>query len=310
MIIDAHLDTILQLQKYPSLRKIYDSHCDYQRLCKYLDVAFFAVFIHPRKYAACPLPELMRYFGTFKQDLSRNRDLVELLLYKEQLKSSKSKILLGVEGGDFIGDDQELLTLMQALGLRFLGLTWNHDNQLAAACGSQQGLTSWGKQVIKQCNDLDIIVDLAHASERSFWNALAVSNQPIMVSHAACNACHSHRRNLNDHQLKELGRAGGVVGITFVKDFLASHDPDLDDIVRHIVHAVEVAGIDAVGIGSDFDGAEVAALKGVEDLPFLWLRLREAGFSQEELDKIAGDNFLRFLQGLLPNKEKGHTSRF
>lgn len=303
MIIDAHLDTALLLRRQPTLRSLTDSHCDLLRLQQYLDVAFFAIFIHPEDYADCQLREMVDMWVRLRRDLRANTDLVEPLLYKEQLSEPGAKVLLGAEGGGFLGNRESLLPLFFDRGLRFLGLTWNMDNQLAAACGNSGGLTGLGQKVVRLCNRLHVAVDAAHLSEDGFWQLLEESERPIMVSHAACAALLPHKRNLTDSQLRALGQAGGVIGVTFVRDFLRAEEADLSDVVRHIAHAVEVAGIDAVGIGSDFDGADIAGLRGVQDLPFLWQALAEAGFSQEEIDKISGENFRLFLQKVLPTRE-------
>ncbi|MGI5891331.1 MAG: dipeptidase [Bacillota bacterium] len=303
MIIDAHLDTALWLREHQSLCSLADIHCDFERLHKYVDIAFFAIFIHPQRYAACQIGEMMNILAKLSEDIKNHEHLVKMLLYKEQLLTKGNKILVGAEGGGFLAGDKALLSLFYTLGLRFLGLTWNYDNHLSAACGQNGGLTALGKQVVRQCNDLGILLDAAHISSRGFWELLAESQSPIIVSHAACSACHEHIRNLDDKQLTALGKNHGVIGITFVKDFLSDKEAGIEEIVRHIIHAVEVAGIDAVGIGSDFDGADPAGLRGVEDLPLLWSALAEAGFNGDEIDKIRGGNFYRVLQEVLAEKE-------
>lgn len=310
MRIDAHCDTVSWLNQFDSLRELPESHSDFSRLSQELELAFFAFFIDARKYRGREAEKALALLEKFLAQTEEHADLVEPLLWREQLekKAEKSWVLIAAEGGEILGDEAVLLPLWYRLGLRSLGFTWNLRNQLADGCWEEWGLSNLGKKVLAACNARGIIPDAAHIAGRGFEQMLALSSKPIIVSHAACDSLCSHPRNLSDEQLKALARQGGVLGITFVADFLHPQGGGLEDLIRHIIHGVEKAGIDHIGIGSDFDGAHLCrGINGVEDLPLLWQALEKAGFNQKEIAKIQGGNFLRILQQTLPshNQEQG-----
>jgi len=192
------------------------------------------------------------------------------------------------------------------LGVRALGLTWNHPNQLAVGVGQGvkgEGLSEFGKRVVREMNRLHMVVDLAHINEQGFNDAINMSDVPVIVSHANTRALHDHPRNLSDEQLRVLSSNGGVVGLTFYPDFIAPADATLDKLVDHFIHAAEVAGVDHIGLGSDFDGIDkvIGGLEDVTGLPRLVEALCKRGFSVEEVDKITSKNFIRVLKDILPS---------
>lgn len=306
MRIDAHCDTAGHLLKNSSLRLLPEAHWDYWRLQKEMDIVFMAIFFHPRRTIKAKARSL-DLMEKLRQDIEDNSDLVRTLLWREELDDTDKRtfLLCGLEGGEALGDNINNLRLFFRQGLRFLGLTWNEDNLLAGGALGDAPLSALGRKVIEECGKLGILVDGAHLCQRSFWQALeALKGRKMIVSHTACSACFPHRRNLNDGQLQGLAKAGGVVGITFCRDFLADK-ASLNDYLRHLEHAVEVAGIDHVGIGSDFDGADLPeGIRGGEDMPLLWQALQKRGFSDEEIAKIGGGNFLAVLQEVLPPRPK------
>jgi len=307
MRIDAHCDTAGFLLKNSSLRNLPEAHWDYQRLQREMDIAFMAIFFHPQRYAGRAKAETLTLMEKLQKDIGDNADLVRSLFWREELQEADERtfLLCGLEGAEALEDDIDNLHLFFAQGLRFLGLTWNENNTLAGGAAGGGPLTAWGRQVIAECGELGILVDGAHLCKQSFWQVLEVlGDKRFIVSHTACGDCFKHRRNLSDEQLRALSKAGGVVGITFCRDFLADK-ASLDDYLHHLEHAIEIAGIDHVGIGSDFDGADLPdGFKGGEDMPLLWQALQKRGFSDEDIAKIAGRNFLKVLQEVLPQKTK------
>lgn len=305
MRIDAHCDTADWLNTVKSLRNLYESHNDYSRMYDYLDIAFCAIFFNPHKFWY-QLPEKALVLGErLICDIEKNRDLVELLQWQDQLedKKSQTKLILALEGGELLGNEGELLPLWYRLGLRSLGLTWNYRNQLGDGCFENGGLSRLGKKIVTECNKLGIIVDGAHLSEVGFWDLSKINTRPFIISHGACFELLPHPRNLKDQQLRELKEQRSVIGITFVKDFLRKDNACVEDVVRHILHVIEIAGIDCVGIGSDFDGAQLCdCLTGSQDLPLLWQKLALAGLDDQSLHQIMGGNFLRVLKENLPGR--------
>lgn len=305
MRIDAHLDTALWLAQ-GDIRSAPQAAADFERMAANLDIAFLAVFVHPEK-SAWPAGDGLRLLTCLLDALAENADLAQPLLWREDLSLPFDgvKALITAEGGELLGDSAELLGLWYERGLRNLGLTWNGANQLAAGCAAAGGLTPLGRRVVRECNRMGILVDAAHLAAKGFWQLLQASERPIIVSHAACAALRPHPRNLTDAQIRALAAQRGVLGITFADLFLAEQAPTLADVVAHIVHAVEIGGIDCVGIGSDFDGADMPrGLESVEKLPDLYAALVQAGFRAEEVAKICGGNFYRLLQENLPPKGK------
>jgi len=151
---------------------------------------------------------------------------------------------------------------------------------------------------------LGIIVDAAHLNRQSYADLLQTVQKPFIVSHTCCDAVHQHLRNLTDEQLRALAGKGGVAGITFARKFIGGAE-DMGMLGRHIAHAVNIAGIEHVGIGSDFDGTDlVYGIDGMQDWQKLDDLLKKQGFTAFERDKILGNNFLRILKEIMPAEEK------
>jgi len=203
--------------------------------------------------------------------------------------------LPAVEGGDTIKSLDDLTPFLSRKPA-FFGLTWNHDNALAGGCrGNGGGLTPLGREAVETLESAGTVIDLAHASEQTFWDVLSIAKKPPVVTHACCHSLCPHPRNLTDTQLKALAEAGGVLGITFYPLFLTgSNKASFADVSRHIEHAVNVMGAEGVGLGSDFDGCDVLpdGLGGVEDVPAL---LDSLPLGHKTKTLVAGINFLRTL---------------
>ena len=196
--------------------------------------------------------------------------------------------------------DLGVLRVLYRLGVRLLTLTWNQRNQIADGIGESRtasGLTEFGLKVIDEMNDLGMLIDVSHLSETGFWDVIKRSKTPIVASHSNCYALCSHLRNLKDEQIKALTDKDGVIGITFVPNFLTQEKRKtaVKDVVSHIDYLVEKAGIDYVGLGSDFDGTGglPLGLEGVNKIPNITAELLNRGYMEGEIEKILGGNFLR-----------------
>ena len=219
-----------------------------------------------------------------------------------QLKSEGRKaIMLGIENGYAIGKDLHLLEdFFKKFGIVYMTLCHNGNNDI---CGSARpregeplmGVTAFGADVIRKMNRLGIMVDLSHASERSFYDALEMSTEPIVCSHSSCRALCDHPRNLTDDQMRKLADKGGVMQITFYNGFLRTDgQASILDAVAHLNHAVQVMGIAHVGIGTDFDGdGGVPGLASASELINLTRRLLRERYSEADLRLIWGGNWLR-----------------
>jgi len=222
----------------------------------------------------------------------------------KQLSTAKIGVLLSVEGGEILGQSLFLLDIIFELGVRALGLTWNQRNAIGDGIGekTQSKLTQFGEKVIQRMNELGMLIDVSHLNEAGFWHVLDLSTQPIIASHSCAYALCPHSRNLTDEQLKALAAKGGVVGVNFYPQFLTTaSQASLVDVVRHIQHIAQVAGVEVIGLGSDFDGIEQVptGLDGADKYPALAHALERAGFTDEEIEKIMYKNFMRILTDVL-----------
>ncbi len=229
-------------------------------------------------------------------DLARTPD--ELL----QLKSKGLRaVMRGIENGYAIGRDLHNVERYRRMGVVYMTLCHNGDNDICDAASRSNaehgGLSDFGREVVKEMNRTGMMVDLSHAAETSFYDVLAASSQPVVCSHSSARALCNHPRNLTDDQFRALARAGGVAQVTLYHGFLREQgEAGIADAMNHLLHMIDVAGIDHVGIGTDFDGdGGVRGLASASELLNLTLRLQAAGFGDEEIQKIWGGNFLRVM---------------
>ena len=215
-------------------------------------------------------------------------------------REGRRALMLGIENGYAIGDDLSRIAHFRQRGVVYMTLCHNGDNDLCdSARGAEEhgGLSEFGRQAIREMNRVGMMVDLSHAAESSFYQAIEVSGTPIVCSHSSARALCDHPRNLTDDQLRALAASGGVVQTCLYDGFLRKEGgATVDDAVRHICHMVDVAGIDHVGIGTDFDGdGGVIGCADASEIINLTRRLLAEGFSQEDVAKLWGQNFLRVM---------------
>ena len=218
-------------------------------------------------------------------------------LWQNKSKGIKS-IVKGIENGYAVGLDIDNVDRFRSRGVAYMTLCHNGDNDI---CDSHRGnnehngLSEFGKRVVERMNKTGMMVDLSHASEKSFWDALECSSKPVICSHSSSRALCDHTRNLTDDQMRALARSGGVAQVCLYSGFLKKDgNATVEDAVRHIMHMIDVMGVDHVGIGSDFDGG--GGLPGLEDASWfisLTERLMAEGLSDSDLSLVWGANFLK-----------------
>ncbi len=267
-------------------------------------------------------------------------------------KEHKIAALMGIEGGHAIEDSLRLLRDFYALGVRYMTLTHFNTNNWADAQGDfddpkvpkHNGLTPFGKDVVREMNRLGMMIDISHTADKTFYDAIEVSTAPVIASHSSCRAVDSHTRNMTDDMLRALAKNGGTIQINFECSYLSERylqytkdhaadtqkimaelrkmdDPaaraeaiakfraenavknptaTIADVVAHIDHAVKIAGIDHVGIGTDFDGSSCipADLNSYAKFPALTRALLEKGYSADDIKKIYGGNTLRVMRAV------------
>lgn len=313
LVVDGHCDTILEIirgkRKLGQLNG--EGHIDLVRMKEGgVKVQFFAAFIETVFKPYHSLTRALQLIDAFYTEMADYGDAIVpgfgMKQIRKDLKEGKIIAVLGIEGGEALNGDLAVLRMLNRLGVRSIGLTWNQRNNIADGVGesvTRGGLTEFGRQVICEMNRLGMIVDLAHISEPGFWDALELSNKPVMVSHANCAALCGHPRNLSDSQIKALAQKGGVLGVSFVPDFLGRGRSSVEEFLDHVDHVAALVGTEVIALGSDFDGIDVTA-SGLEDCrcyPSITAKLLERGYTEKEIRNIMGENFFRLMEKVIVN---------
>jgi len=212
--------------------------------------------------------------------------------------------LLALEGAEGLEGSFAALRLLHRLGLRMLGLTWNDANWAADGVMEPRGggLTRAGRELVRACNELGIIVDVSHLSERAFWEAMETGERPVVASHSNARSVCGHPRNLTDDQIRAIIDAGGLIGLTFVPWFIREGEPSgPEDLIPHIEKVLELGGERHLALGSDYDGIDrhVPGLDGPRGTARL-LELLAGRYGEELAEAIARGNAFRFLSNQLP----------
>lgn len=306
-VFDGHCDTILEVLNHKrSLgSRTLVGHLDIPRMKEGgVDVQFFAVFIEDIYKPDRSLKRTLQLIDCFYKEIEKNQDDISLVTNYNQIgevnSAGKIAAILSIEGGEALEGDLGVLRVLYKLGVRLLTLTWNQRNQIADGIGESRtgsGLTKFGLKVIDEMNRLGMLIDVSHLSETGFWDVIKRSKAPIVASHSNCYALCPHLRNLKDKQIKALADKGGVIGITFVPNFLTQEKrkTTVGDVVKHIDYLVEKVGVDYIGLGSDFDGTGglPLGLEGVDKVPNITGELLDRGYKEKDIKKILGENFLR-----------------
>ena len=244
-------------------------------------------------------------FDKIGQIVEKNADAVALARTPDELwqnkRAGKKSIMLGIENGLALEGDLQNIRHFHERGIVYITLCHNGDNDICdSARGSQthNGVSAFGEKVIREMNRLGIMVDLSHAHEKSFYDALDISETPIVCSHSSARALCDHPRNLTDDQMRALARKGGVCQITLYHGFLLKEgEATILDAMRHLDHAIQVMSIDHVGLGTDFDGdGGIRGLADASELTLFTRQLLARRYSEQDIQKIWGGNFLRVMQ--------------
>ena len=250
-------------------------------------------------YAEERLKEVIRQeqLNPTRMGIARTPD--DLLRLKQ---AGKKAIFLGIENGYALGKDVNNVRKFCDMGVSYITLCHNGDNDLcdsARGKGEWKGLSPLGKQMVAEMNRLGVMVDISHAAESTFYDVLACSRYPIIASHSSACALCNHPRNLTDDQLKAIAGQGGVVQLCLYKGFIneEAEKASVSDAIRHINHMVDLIGVEHVGIGSDFDGdGELIGCRASNELINITMHLLKEGYSETDISRIWGGNFLRVMR--------------
>ena len=356
IVVDAHADTPQRLffeTGFDLGARHENGDVDIPRMREGgLDAQFFSIWVPSSvtgppavKRALALIDEVREAVRMHPQDLVLATTAADV---RRGVAERKIAALMGIEGGHIIDDDLRVLRSFAALGVRYLTLTHFLNNNWADSSTDKpahNGLTPFGRDVVRELNRLAMLVDVSHVSDKTFYDALDATRAPVIASHSSCRAISNHLRNMTDDMLRALAKNGGVIMINYEVSYLseeyrqasATRDRDVvaqfnemekkcggheacvtlsndrlnrelmeagrlprvswETIVEHIDHAVKVAGVDHVGLGSDFDGATMPI--GMEDaakLPRITDALLKKGYSEEDVAKILGGNVLRVME--------------
>ena len=350
-LLDSHCDTpshILRLRDLAVDDKY--AHVDFPKLRRGgVDGAFFALYTPASLSESESYVHASKLLAGVRRVLEFHKDKARLATDRSEAYQNKAdglfSIFLGLENGAALGNSLDRIEEFYEAGVRYITLCHSRNNQICDSCaegGGWNGLSKFGKDVVRVMNRLGMLVDVSHISDSSFYDVLETSSKPVVATHSCCRALCEHPRNMTDAMIKDLAAAGGVIQINFYPLFLDSGfkhvleqsgimeygeriesefiaDPasstkraawnkvqdELNALARpsykliadHIDHVVSLVGIEHVGIGSDYDGIEVTP-QGMEDIsrmPVLFEEFRNRGYTDNDLSKIASDNFFRIL---------------
>ena len=354
IVVDTHDDTTQRFLdgKFDIAQRHAEGSIDLPRMREGgLDAIFFSIWL-PSKItgtdavsrALAQIEAVRDQVRTHPKDLSLATTAAEV---RASHQEGKIAALMGVEGGHMINSDLDVLRKFASLGVRYMTLTHSGNDEWADSSTDKpahNGLTDFGKDVVREMNRLGVIVDISHVSDKTFYDALEISKAPMIASHSSCRAICDAPRNMTDQMMKDLAAKGGVVQINYHVGFLSQEfrnaekaNPEINKaigqevqkrcgdneacqllegdrltrqyveqgklprvdwtkIIEHIDHAVKVAGVDHVGLGSDFDGANMPY--GMEDaskLPKITDALLKKGYSEGDVKRILGENTLRVM---------------
>lgn len=251
-----------------------------------------------REYADLQLSRIRKMVDDNRESVGLAWTPDEVLqLRKEGMKA----IMQGIENGYAIGRDLSLLKHYRDQGVIYMTLCHNGDNEIcdsARGKGEHGGLSAFGREVVREMNHLGIMIDLSHASEKTFYDVLECSSVPVICSHSSVRRICDVPRNLTDEQMKALAEKGGVMQITFYKGFLTEKgEASIEDILKHLRHAIAVMGVEHVGIGTDFDGdGGVSGCAAANELVNLTRLMMDDGLTEDKIRLIWGENFLRVMR--------------
>ena len=264
--------------------------------------------------------------AAFHRLIDANAGAVRALTTRADLDGDGIGLMLSLEGVEPLGADPSLIDAFWALGVRMVGLTWNRRNAFADGAAERGGLSTLGEELVDRLVTLGAIIDLAHASERTFWEVLErADGAAVLISHACCRAVCDTPRNPSDEQLRAISERGGILGVMALPSVVDPAQPTIERLVDHVDHAVDVMGIDHVGLGGDFvrqlfasGAATISArertlapagsdvrrgmdeLPGPEAYPALVDALNRRGYRGERLEAILSRNLVRFFNEALP----------
>ena len=328
IVVDTHIDTTMMLGRegwdfmvrHQPTKGEDSSHVDLPRAREGgLDAAFFSIYMAGTITGPEAVKRSLVLIDHVRSLAEKHPNEIVLATTAAEVraahKAGKFAALMGMEGGHMIDDNLAVLRDYQRLGVRYLTLSHSVNTNWSDSSGDtpkHNGLTDFGKDVVRELNRLGMLVDISHVSDKTFWDAMETSKAPLVASHSSLRSISGHPRNMTDDMIRALGGKGGVIMINYSRSFLSdelyqaglrnvppAERPTVswEKIVEHIDHAVKLVGATHVGLGSDFDGTTVPdGMDDVSMLPKITAALLEKGYSEQDVKNILGENILRLLE--------------
>lgn len=315
---DMHCDTVSKLFSLETEEKeasLYQNSChlDLQRMKKagYL-LQNFALFVDREEF-----PDLtaqgFTLLSLYEREMEKNKELIRSVFCYEDIwknqRAGRMSSLLTLEEGGILQGSSKLLQEFYARGVRLVTLTWNYPNEIGYPhkdTNPAHGLTTRGRELVEEMEELGILIDVSHLSDAGFYDVAECTSKPFVASHSNARAVCNASRNLTDDMIRILGERGGVTGLNFYPDFLTlpiagqENPGTIAAVAAHAKHIVNVGGIEVLGLGSDFDGIDGhKELPGVQAVVLLLDAFAKEGFTESEIDKILCENVLRVYKEVL-----------
>ena len=318
-ILDMHCDTLTKLNNN-NLRSN-NLHIDLLKMkqSNYL-LQNFAIFTDIEKQKN-RIYFVLKNINRFYKEMELNKDLIQQIFSYKDIQTNKENglmsAMLTLEEGDVIENDLDILELYYKLGIRMITLTWNYPNSIGnpnftsnkdedrnkmlRQLNTKNGLTPFGIQYLKKCEELGIIIDVSHLSDKGFYDVLKYTTKPFVASHSNSRKICDVARNLSDEMIMELHKKNCVIGINFCEDFIGNDgNGSIDNIIKHINHIKELGYIDNIGLGSDFDGIDTRKeMSDCSQMHLLIEKLKQNNYTNNEIEKICYKNALRVYKEVL-----------
>ena len=355
IVLDTHDDTTQRFfsKNFDLGKRNPDGHIDIPRMREGgMNAIFFSIWIDGRTMGPLAIQKALDQIDAVQKNVKKYSNDLMAARTAEDVRRAHSQgkiaVLMGVEGGHMIGNDIRMVRIFSRLGVGYMTLSHFYNDEWADSSTDKpahNGLTDYGKEIVREMNKQNILVDISHVSDKTFYDALEVSKAPLIASHSSCRAICNHPRDMTDDMIKALAAKGGVIQINYEKSFIdetyrqasekvsggvvavfdqlkkeCGDDEEClgkkmqemeqkavaegklphvswEEIVEHIDHVVKLVGPDHVGLGSDFDGANMP--EGMDDctqLPKITEALMRKGYSDADIKKILGGNTLRVME--------------
>lgn len=306
-IFDGHCDTILMCHQFGGGFARNSYHVDLARAGKYHRYAqFFAIFGQPEDFPGKDLRGMsfreifQAEYTLFCREVTENADILAHCRTAAEAETAfaqgKMAAFLSVEGAELLDCSPERLEEAHRLGVRAVTLTWNHANALSGSNQeeTERGLTAQGKRFVRKAEELGVLVDVSHLSDAGFWDVADTLSTPFFASHSNTRAAFSHPRNLTDEQFTAIIDHGGVAGLNLYGAFLGEN-PDMDTVIAHLDHWLELGGARNISLGGDLDGCSQlpAGFTGVESWELLYERLLQRNYHESLVRDVFFNNLMR-----------------